>query len=95
MTKFGSPRRLGHVVPLIILNLIHIFPQINLLGLQPLRLLDEFPAEEQDREYANHGVTKEECRYIPESRQEDRISAYESHDEGTDQRVIGRERLPP
>jgi len=89
------PRRPRHIIPSILLDLRHIPQQIDLLGLQPASLLDEFPADKQNGEDADHGVAEEEGGHVPVAGQEDGVAADEGHDEAARQRVPRRVGLAP
>ena len=82
-----------HIIPRIVLDHIDILQQINLVGVQPLRLLVELPENEQDREDTDHGVRKEKGRNAPLPGQEDGVAAHKGHDETSGQRVPCEVRL--
>lgn len=61
----------------------------------PLGLLEEFPAKEQHREHAHHGIAEQESRNVPKPGQENGVAADEGHDHGSRQGVVGAEGCPP
>ena len=83
-SRENIPRRRRHIIPRILINLRNLALQIHLFRLPPLRLLEQLPPKEQNREQPNHEVAEQESRHVPLSGQEDWVSAHEGHDHGAD-----------
>lgn len=56
----------------------------------PLRLLQQFPSHEQNRENTNHRVRKEKGRYIPLAWQKYGVATDESHNEAACESIPGQ-----
>lgn len=69
--------------------------QINLLGLEELGPVEEFPPEVNNREDADHSVGEEECWDGPISGKEDGVTTDECHGCGADESEVGDVWLEP
>lgn len=90
-----SLRRYDNKVSGILLDFSDTSDQIDLLGLEELGPVEEFPPEVNNREDADHSVREEECWNGPVAGKEDGVTTDESHGCGADASEVGDVWLEP